>query len=93
MKYYSEETKKFYDSEAECAREERRVLKEKNDKAAARKADADKVEAAFSELTKARVAYTKALNEFVEKHGPYHKSFSKEDLAELPSFDWLFDLF
>ena len=90
MKFYSEETKKFYDSEKECAEAEQHYLTEKTNKAAARKADAEKVEKAAKDLKAASEAYNTALSDFCKKYGVYHKTFTEKDIAD--PFDWLFNI-
>ena len=88
MKFYSEQTKKFYDSEKECAEAEEKFVTERNNKAAARKADAEKVEKAFDEYKAARKAYYDALNQFCEKYGYFHKTISTKDILKpLDLFD------
>lgn len=85
MKYYSEHTKKFYESEQECSKEERKFLKEKEAEANGRKVDAEKVKNAEKAFIDARRAYAEALNDFCSKHGPYHKTIEKgdEDLLDI----------
>lgn len=77
MKYYSEITKKMYDS----VRELEKAEKEANDRDDARKEDAMKVERAEKALIEARENYSKVLNEFCVKHGPYHKTVDREEAA------------
>ena len=70
MKYYSEVTKKLYDSVEDLKKAELEVT----NKAAARKKDADKVEYAFEAYKKAYKEYEDALMEFCNKYGSYHKT-------------------
>ena len=91
MKFYSEQTKKFYDSEKECAEAEEKYLTEKTNKAAARKADAEKVEKAFSELKAARENFNTALSDFCKKYGAYHKTLTEKD-GLIDPIDWLFNI-
>ena len=77
MKYYSEITKKMYDS----VRELEKAEKEVNDKNNARREDAMKVERAEKAWIEARENYSKVLNEFCAKHGPYHKTVDGEEAA------------
>lgn len=72
MKYYSEVTNKVYDTVNALKEAEMEVT----NKANARKADAEKVEAAEKACVEARVAYEKALSDFCKKYGSYHKTFS-----------------
>lgn len=90
MKFYSEQTKKFYDTESECQDAEEKYLAEKTNKAAARKADAEKVEKAFNELKAARENYNAALSDFCKKYGAYHKTLTEKD--RLDPIDWLFNM-
>ena len=76
MKYYSEITKKMYDSVKDLERAEKEV----SDKNNARKEDAMKVDRAEKALIEARENYSKALNEFCTKHGPYHKTVDSDEL-------------
>lgn len=75
MKYYSEVTKKVYDTVNELKEAEMEVT----DKMNARKADAEKVEVAYKACVDARVAYEKALSEFCKKYGAYHKTFRADE--------------
>lgn len=79
MKYYSEITKKVYDTVNELKQAEDAV----NEKANARKLDAEKVEKAFENLKNARAAYEKALREFCDKHGAYHKTIKNDDMSDI----------
>ena len=72
MKYYSEVTNKVYDTVNALKEAEMEVA----NKANARKADAEKVEAAEKACIEARAAYEKALSDFCKKYGSYHKTFS-----------------
>ena len=75
MKYYSEVTKKVYDTVNELKEAEMEVTNKVN----ARKADAEKVEAAYKACVDARVTYEKVLSEFCKKHGAYHKTFNADE--------------
>lgn len=89
MKYYSDITKKVYDTISDLEAAEKEVSEKTN----ARKEDAAKVEAAFNEMSAARKKYEKALREFCEKHGAYHRTIKPEDGPK--TFDWrdlIFDL-
>lgn len=82
MKYYSDVTKKMYETISDLEAAE----KEASEKTNARKEDAAKVEAAFNEMVTARKKYEKALREFCEKHGAYHRTIKPE--GDHKSFDW-----
>ena len=77
MKYFSEVTNKVYDTVNALKEAEAEVT----NKANARKADAEKVEAAYKACVDARVAYEEALSNFCKKHGAYHKTFNADDSA------------
>lgn len=86
MKFYSEVTKKFYDSEKECVKAEKlhedKLAKEKLEKeqlAAERKAAAEKVEVAYDAYVSAKEAYVKEINSFCEKYGSYHTTIKRDD--------------
>ena len=90
MKFYSEHTKKFYDTEIECRKAEsafNKALKEKEEverkKSEERKARAQKVEEARKkvedariELSKANENYNKVLTDFCKDYGAYHYSIT-----------------
>ena len=89
MRYYSDITKKFYSTAAECEKEEKEVAlaqKKKEDeakqKAAERKADAEKVDKAYKYMVDARKNYEQVLSDFCNKHGAYHKTIKSIDADE-----------
>lgn len=85
MRYFSEKTGKFYDSEIACVEAEKKYDKQNEElekKKERRKAKAKEVD------EKAK-AYSKALKEFCDEFGPYHKTV---DGSEVNSLDGLFDL-
>ena len=88
MKYYSEVTKKFYDNEKACREEEDKVTREESQKTAARKAAADKVNAAFEAYQKAAKAYRAALSDFCSKYGTFHKTYTNNELKDELE-DWI----
>ena len=79
MKYYSEVTKKIYDSVNELKQAESEIT----EKANARKKDAEIVEKAFNDYQNARVAYEKAIKDFCDKYGSYHKTIKSEDADDV----------
>ena len=79
MKYYSDVTKKLYESVDELKKAEAEIT----DKAAARKKDADKVEKAYNAYIEARKEYEKVLTEFCNKHGAYHKTYTNKDAGDV----------
>lgn len=88
MKYYSEITKKFYESSKECEADEAKVTQEQNQKNFARKAAAEKVETAYKAYTKAAKEYHEALQEFCSKFGTYHKTYTTNEFNDKFN-DWL----
>lgn len=95
MRYYSDKTQKFYDTEKACvAAEAEATRKEELQKIEAerktneRKAAAEKVDKAYKAMLSAQQAYRDELSAFCEKYGTYHLSI--DDSRNIPS---LFDIF
>lgn len=94
MKFYSEVTKKLYDSEKELTDAEQRI---KDIEAAKVKADelkktqrtkrAKEVEIALKEATEANKKANKLLREFTKDYGYYHTSYTTKDADDLNFFD------
>lgn len=89
MKYYSDLTKKFYESEDACLKAEKdkqkadaEAIAKKEVEAAARKEDAHKVEGLLKASIEARKAYNTALSDFCEKYGSYHTTVKSSDLGD-----------
>ena len=87
MKYYSEMTKKFYESEADCKQAEEKELAKKENLANQRKAAAEQIDKLREEYKKAYDAYqdaTKAyrdgLSDFCKKYGSYHYTVSGKEI-------------
>lgn len=78
MKYYSEITKKMYDSVKELENAEKEV----SDKNNARKEDAAKVEKAYKDWMAARENYSKVLIDFCAKYGAYHTTVKAENTVD-----------
>lgn len=99
MKYYSEITRKNYDTAEDCEKAEQEVqqleLKKKLEKereSSERKVAAEKVEAARKEMIKAQKAYKEELDSFISKYRSYH--FTSTKLEDVPVlFDSLFRFF
>ena len=100
MKYYSEITKKNYDTPAECMEAERAVAKaqkeereKKERKAAERKEQADKVKAAREVYLEARSKYAETLENFTSRWGSWHETYTGEDAKRMAPtlFDSIFD--
>ncbi len=79
IKFYSDVCHKSFDSQEEAEAAEK-ALATKNDeeakKKAERKADADKVQAAYDKVVDDCKEYNKLVNEFVKKYGSYHKTIN-----------------
>ena len=75
MKYYSELTKKVYDTEEQLVEAEHKLAlanEEKDKKAAQKKEDAKKVTDAFK-------VYLDLRNKFIEKYGYWHATYTNVD--------------
>lgn len=79
MRYYSDVCHKLFESQEELEKAEK-ALVQKNDeeakKKAERKADADKIQAAYDKVIEDCKEYNKLVNEFVKKYGSYHKTIN-----------------
>lgn len=84
MKYFSEITKKTYDTEEDCLKAEAELTAEKEE----RKLAAKEVDEAENEFYKARKVYLDKLDEFCKKYGAYHKTISSNNLN---NFKEIFD--
>lgn len=104
MKYYSDLTKKVYDTERDCLNAEelfyeeeaarRKAIEEKKmaekKKQEERAADAKVVEQKREAMIRAQKDYHDAVDAFTKKHGSYH--FSTNSADEIPHlFGSLFD--
>lgn len=79
MRFYSDVCHKLFESQEELEKAEK-ALVQKNDeetkRKAERKADADKVQAAYDKVIEDCKEYNKLVNEFVKKYGSYHKTIN-----------------
>lgn len=101
MKYFSDITRKFYETEQDCINAEVEVQKaqeaaqaERQKKIETRKQRADEVEAARHYYLEARKTYNEVLTQFCRDYGAYHcsiKDNQKENVADY--LDALFGLF
>lgn len=101
MKYFSDITKRFYETEQDCIDAEVEVQKaqeaaqiERQKKIETRKQRADEVETARNNYLEARKAYNEVLMQFCRDYGAYHcsiKNNQKENISDY--FDALFGLF
>ena len=97
MKYYSEVTKKMYDTEDALKTAEAAEAKKKAEadlKSQQRASRAKEVEDAFKAAQAAFDKYTELRNKFVEDYGSYHMSYTKPVLknGEYDWINWLFNL-
>lgn len=89
MKYYSEVTRKMYDTVKDLEKAEKEI----RDKNVERKTAAAAVEKAYNELVEARERYSKVLNDFCSEYGAYHQSIKSTDFdPSLRSLSSLLDL-
>lgn len=79
MRFYSDVCHKLFESQEELEKAEK-ALVQKNDeetkKKAERKADADKVQAAYDKVIEDCKEYNELINKFVKKYGSYHKTIN-----------------
>lgn len=85
MKYYSEKTKKLYDSAEEVEKAELAIV----DKKKAREARAKEVEDALSEVAAASDKASDLLSKFCEDYGAFHTTI-KDDFDP---FSWMRKVF
>ena len=79
MKYMSEITKEFYNSEKECLEAEK-IFQEKQEKAIIEKKKKDAERSARAkEVEDAYIAYKKLLNQFIKDYGSYHQTIKDND--------------
>ena len=95
MKYYSDVTKRFYDTSDACIKAEEEALtvqaKEKQEKeklAAERKNRAAEVEEARKKMVAAQNEYKEKLTSFIKDYKSYH--YSSTDVNDIPT---LFNFF
>lgn len=77
MRFYSDVCHKLFESQEELEKAEKALVQKNDDEAkkkAERKADADKVQAAYDKVIEDCKEYNKLVNEFVKKYGSYHKT-------------------
>lgn len=79
MRFYSDVCHKLFESQEELEKAEKALVQKNDDEAkkkAERKADADKVQAAYDKVIEDCKEYNKLVNEFVKKYGSYHKTIN-----------------
>lgn len=79
MRFYSDVCHKLFESQEELEKAEKALVQKNDEEAkrkAERKADADKVQAAYDKVIEDCKEYNKLVNEFVKKYGSYHKTIN-----------------
>ena len=79
MRFYSDVCHKLFESQEELEKAEKALVQRNDEEAkkkAERKADADKVQAAYDKVIEDCKEYNKLVNEFVKKYGSYHKTIN-----------------
>ena len=95
MKYFSEITKKVYDSTEELETAENEVLDEQKaqeEKLAKRAERAKEVEAAYAKAAEAKEQADELLNEFLKDYGSFHTTV-KKPIKRINIFDDWFNSF
>ena len=97
MKFYSDVTKKLYDSEKQLLEAEDKVLKAQKEEEARKKQLADtraarakEIEEAYKAVIEAENHYADLKNKFIEDYGSFHMSFSTK--TPLKTADDIFNL-
>ena len=100
MKYYSENTREFYDSEQECAQAEIEYSKKlaaekakKEELSNARKTRANEIEEAYKAILEAKKHYNELLDAFVKDYGSFHMTLKTGDDNPFNLFESFFDRF
>ena len=81
MKYYSDVTKKLYDTERELVAAEANVIKAQaaeEEKKKARAARAKEVEEAYKAVIAAQQHYAELKNKFIDDYGSFHMSLTQK---------------
>lgn len=99
MKYFSEKTKKFYETEEACVEAEQKfdqAIQEEKDKknklAAERKKRAAELEQVAKNLMDARKHYDELVDAFIKDYGSYHISlYDKDDDDSYSLIDFFFN--
>lgn len=90
MKFYSELTKKLYDTQEDLQKAEIAITKSKADRAERAK----EVEKALKEATEASKKANKLLQDFVKDYGSFKTTIKDENVEDINSMFWdVFDKF
>lgn len=96
MKFYSEVTKKLYDTEKELVNAEAALIKaqaDEEEKKKVRATRAKEVEDAYKTLIAAQQHYTELKNKFIEDYGSFHMSIKeKTPVSDLSDINKLIDV-
>ena len=94
MRFYSDMLHKFFDNDEDCIKAEKeytaKIEKEEAEKKALaekRSTRAKEVENLYKEAIKAKKAYDKALQDFLNDYGSFHATFKTTD-PFFGIFDW-----
>lgn len=93
MKFYSDKTKKLYDSVELLDTAEQEFDKENAEKIAVQKERKDRaaeIESARKELDAARKKYNDLVNKFIKDYGSYHSTITKQIDSLVDLFDLLY---
>lgn len=96
MKYYSELTKKVYDSpkEVEAAEAEIKAAEERKAKLQEKRADrAKEIEAAYKDIINAQKKYSDLVDAFVKDYGSFHMTYTDDKPLVAPFYELLKELF
>ena len=93
MKYYSDKTKKIYNSVVELTADEAaydQAHAAELAKAAERKERAQKINDLRKEITKLQKEYNELITQFIKDNGSYHATYRDEDvdLTDIIRFFW-----
>lgn len=94
MKYYSEKTKKLYDSEEDLEKSEASYAAKELELAKTKEARASRakeVEDAYKAYTEAGDKYMKLRNQFVKDYGSYHATYNSVWVNPKSLFDIFFN--
>lgn len=96
MKYYSEETRRFYDTEEAAIDAEKKALAEKEEREnkirvlnETRAERAKEIDEAKKAVDEAKKKYTKLVNDFIKDYGKYHYTRT----TTISPFDFFVDFF
>lgn len=95
MRFYSDKTRKFYETLEDCEKaekdfevEQERKKAEALQKSNDRKEAAKKVENAYNALITAKKAYHEELSKFCKQYGTYHLSLDKDGMLDWMDSFW-----